>query len=115
MPITSASATSARATIAPDYLLRQHVRIGRRAPLDLTGYPGSGGHVQDTRLNSNTHGHVLCVAIEFHVLAMACTSRVAGEVLDLYAPRARSRRGADAMPSQEGRRSPVLLYWPRGI
>ena len=24
-------------------------------------------------------------------------------------------RGADAMPSQEGRRSPVLLYWLRGI
>ena len=81
--------------IAPDYLLRQHVRIGRRALLDLTGYPGSGGHSQDMRLNSNTHGHVLCVAIEFldkfHVLAMACASRVAGEVHDLYAPRARSR------------------------
>ena len=61
------------------------------ASWDLTGYPGSGGHEQDTRLNSNTHGHVLCVAIEFHVLAMACTSRVAGEVHDLYAPRARSR------------------------
>ena len=91
MPITSASATSARATIAPDYLLRQHVRIGRRRSLDLTGYPGSGGHEQDTRLNSNTQGHVLCVAIESRVLGMACTSRVAGEVHDLYAPRARSR------------------------
>ena len=61
------------------------------ASWDLTGYPGSGGHSQDMRLNSNRHGYVLCVAIESHVLAMACTSRVSGEVHDLYAPRARSR------------------------
>ena len=91
LPITTASATSARATISPDYLLSQLVRVSRRGAWDLTGYRGTGGHSQDMRINSNTHEHVLCVAIESHVLAMACTSRVAGEVHDLYAPRARSR------------------------
>ena len=60
------------------------------ASLDVTGYPGSGGHEQDTRINSRTHGYVLCATFDSHVLAMACTSRVSGEVHDLYAPCARS-------------------------
>ena len=54
MPITSASATSARATIAPDYLLRQHVRIGRRRSNDCAE-PGDHSSCSGNNVTHSAH------------------------------------------------------------
>ena len=63
MPITSASATSARATIAPDYLLRQHVRIGRRRSLDCVANSSCSVHNHNETNRSCTRGYALSAQI----------------------------------------------------
>ena len=50
------------------------------ASWDLTGYPGSGGHSQDMRIDRHTQHMSVCVPIDSRVLAMASRSRVSGEV-----------------------------------
>ena len=54
--------------------------VSPNACMDLTGYAGCWGCSHIMRLNSNTRGCVVSVAIEFHDVATAPAAGVAGEV-----------------------------------
>ena len=77
-------------------------------------YTGTSQHI--LMLNKHTHEYVLCVPEEEKLCAVSSPGTLrCAQSHDLMRLVHDPARGADAMPSQEGRRSLVLLYWPRGI